>query len=90
MELVIVRFKAIGNAPLLKQTKFKITSTESFQTIMDFLRRQLKFQPHESLVSNLLVIIPPPAVVVVVVWAYGVIGKFVNMKEYMISMRLLE
>jgi hypothetical protein len=50
--LVIVRFKAIGNAPLLKQTKFKITSTESFRTIMDFLRKQLKFQAHESLVSH--------------------------------------
>jgi hypothetical protein len=47
---VIVRFRAAGNAPIMKQSKFKITASESFQTVADFLRRQLKFSQHESLV----------------------------------------
>lgn len=47
---VIVRFRAAGNAPIMKQSKFKITASESFQTVADFLRRQLKFSQHDSLV----------------------------------------
>lgn len=47
---VIVRFRAAGNAPIMKQSKFKITASESFQTVSDFLRRQLKFNQHDSLV----------------------------------------
>lgn len=39
--LVIVFFRPVGSAPLLKQTKFKISSSLKFQAISDFLRRQL-------------------------------------------------
>ncbi|KNC85157.1 hypothetical protein SARC_02650 [Sphaeroforma arctica JP610] len=46
---VVVRFRAAGNAPIMKQAKFKITANESFQTVIDFLRRQLKFNQHDSL-----------------------------------------
>eukprot|EP01134_Creolimax_fragrantissima_P003124 CFRG3124T1 len=46
---VVVRFRAAGNAPIMKQAKFKITATESFQTVIDFLRKQLKFNQHDSL-----------------------------------------
>lgn len=40
--LVIVFFRPVGNAPLLKQNKFKISSNQMFQSITDFLRRQLR------------------------------------------------
>lgn len=39
--LVIVYFRPVGSAPLLKQTKFKISSHQKFQAIADFLYRQL-------------------------------------------------
>ena len=34
-------FRPVGSAPLLKQTKFKISSSQRFQSIADFLGRQL-------------------------------------------------
>eukprot|EP01137_Pigoraptor_chileana_P009811 Opistho-2@58621 len=46
---VIVRFRAAGNAPVMKQNKFKITASEKFQTVIDFLKKQLKFKPADSL-----------------------------------------
>eukprot|EP00123_Amoebidium_parasiticum_P013794 comp22154_c0_seq1/m.32462 comp22154_c0_seq1/g.32462 ORF comp22154_c0_seq1/g.32462 comp22154_c0_seq1/m.32462 type:complete len:131 (-) comp22154_c0_seq1:105-497(-) len=46
---VIVRFRAVGNAPIMKQNKFKITAAEQFQAIIDFLRKQLKFSQREQL-----------------------------------------
>ncbi|KAI8982545.1 ubiquitin-like protein Atg12, partial [Pilobolus umbonatus] len=41
---VIVRFRAIGNAPILKQNFYKITASNKFQTVMQFLRKELKYQ----------------------------------------------
>lgn len=34
-------FRPVGSAPLLRQTKFKISSSQRFQSIADFLGRQL-------------------------------------------------
>lgn len=38
---VVVLFRATGDAPILKQTKFKIDATEKFTKVIDFLQRQL-------------------------------------------------
>ncbi|KJE93076.1 hypothetical protein CAOG_03919 [Capsaspora owczarzaki ATCC 30864] len=46
---VIVQFRAAGNAPLMRQKKFKITASEKFQTVIEFLRKQLKFKPTDPL-----------------------------------------
>ncbi|KAL9274240.1 Ubiquitin-like protein [Drosera capensis] len=38
---VIVHLRATGDAPILKQAKFKISGTDKFVSVIDFLRRQL-------------------------------------------------
>ncbi|XP_019227739.1 PREDICTED: ubiquitin-like protein ATG12 isoform X1 [Nicotiana attenuata] len=38
---VIVHLRATGDAPILKQAKFKIAGTDKFIKVIDFLRRQL-------------------------------------------------
>eukprot|EP00249_Psilotum_nudum_P006854 c20111_g1_i1 orf=486-785(+) len=38
---VIVLFRATGDAPILKQSKFKIGAAEKFAKVIDFLCRQL-------------------------------------------------
>ncbi|XP_018835067.1 ubiquitin-like protein ATG12 isoform X1 [Juglans regia] len=38
---VVVHLRATGDAPILKQAKFKILGTEKFAKVIDFLRRQL-------------------------------------------------
>jgi hypothetical protein len=47
--VVVVQFKATGNAPILKQNKFKVSADQRFETVMAFLRKQLP--PTESLAS---------------------------------------
>ncbi|GBG82005.1 hypothetical protein CBR_g34185 [Chara braunii] len=39
--LVVVLFKATGDAPILKQNKFKIGASEKFVKVIEFLRKQL-------------------------------------------------
>jgi hypothetical protein len=39
---IIVMFKNIGNAPQLKQKKFKLSTKVKFQYVIDFLRKQVK------------------------------------------------
>lgn len=51
--LVVVRFKAVGNAPIMKQNFYKINSTNRFQAVIQFLRKELGWQAGEPLVSNL-------------------------------------
>ncbi|KAH6564354.1 hypothetical protein BASA50_002163 [Batrachochytrium salamandrivorans] len=41
---VVVRLKAAGSAPILKQTVFKISSTNKFQSVINFLRKELAFK----------------------------------------------
>lgn len=38
---VIIFFKAVGAAPVMKQKKFKLKSSVSFQSVVDFLRKQV-------------------------------------------------
>ncbi|KAH8555337.1 putative ubiquitin-like modifier [Umbelopsis sp. PMI_123] len=46
---VIVQFRAIGNAPILKQKLFKITASQKFQAVNLFLRKELNYAPSEAL-----------------------------------------
>lgn len=46
---VIVLFKATGNASQLKQNKFKLQATARFQSVVDFLRKQLRCAANEAL-----------------------------------------
>ncbi|KNZ51933.1 hypothetical protein VP01_375g6 [Puccinia sorghi] len=43
--LVVVRFKATGSAPIMKQNFFKITSSNRFQAVIAFLRKELGLKP---------------------------------------------
>ncbi|CAM8910347.1 hypothetical protein QQ045_031892 [Rhodiola kirilowii] len=38
---VVVHLRATGDAPILKQSKFKIDGLEQFAKVIDFLRKQL-------------------------------------------------
>ncbi|KAJ1977128.1 Ubiquitin-like protein [Dimargaris verticillata] len=46
---VIIRFKAVGNAPILKRNFFKINSALKFQAIIMFLRKELSYKPSDPL-----------------------------------------
>ncbi len=46
---VVVTFKNTGNAPQLKQKKFKLSTKVRFQYVIDFLRKQLRYKPEEPL-----------------------------------------
>ncbi|KAI9343414.1 ubiquitin-like protein Atg12 [Zopfochytrium polystomum] len=46
---VLVRFKATGSAPILKQTVFRITATQKFQTVISFLRKELNMPAADPL-----------------------------------------
>jgi ubiquitin-like protein ATG12 len=47
---VVVRFKAVGNAPIMKQNFFKITASNRFQAVVQFLRKELGWKPSDPLV----------------------------------------
>lgn len=46
---VKIQFKAVGNAPVLKKTKFKVPGTESFGGLAKLLRSLLALPPAEEL-----------------------------------------
>ncbi|GAA5927757.1 Atg12p [Sporobolomyces koalae] len=46
---VIIRFKATGNAPIMRQSVFKITASHRFQAVHAFLRTQLNLKPSDPL-----------------------------------------
>ncbi|KAJ3255537.1 hypothetical protein HDU77_003661 [Chytriomyces hyalinus] len=46
---VVVRFRATGSAPILKQSIFKITASQRFQAVIGFLRKELALGPGDSL-----------------------------------------
>ncbi|GAA5801294.1 hypothetical protein HPULCUR_006740 [Helicostylum pulchrum] len=48
---VVVVFRAIGNAPILKQKVFKLTASNKFQTVIVFLRKELRYQGSDPLVN---------------------------------------
>lgn len=49
---VVVRFKAVGNAPIMKQNFYKITASNRFQTVIQFLRKELGWKSGDPLVRN--------------------------------------
>ncbi|KAF9523750.1 ubiquitin-like autophagy protein Apg12-domain-containing protein [Crepidotus variabilis] len=38
---VALRFKAVGNAPIMKRNEYKIIAQNKFQAVIDFLRKEL-------------------------------------------------
>ncbi|GAB5587705.1 Ubiquitin-like protein [Umbelopsis nana] len=46
---VIVQFRAIGNAPILRQKLFKITASQKFQAVHLFLRKELNYAASDPL-----------------------------------------
>jgi ubiquitin-like protein ATG12 len=48
-EKIVIVLKAVGNAPILKKTKFKINSTSQFDEVINFIRKLLKLKPDQSL-----------------------------------------
>lgn len=48
---MIVRFKATGNAPIMKQNFYKITASHPFDKVIQFLRKELGWKQQDALVS---------------------------------------
>ncbi|KII83972.1 hypothetical protein PLICRDRAFT_118729 [Plicaturopsis crispa FD-325 SS-3] len=46
---VVVRFKAVGNAPIMKQNFYKITASNRFQAVIQFLRKELNWKAGDPL-----------------------------------------
>ncbi|KAJ8689632.1 Ubiquitin-like protein [Pleurotus ostreatus] len=46
---VVVRFKAVGNAPIMKQNFYKITASNRFQAVIQFLRKELGWKTGDPL-----------------------------------------
>ncbi|KAF8500121.1 ubiquitin-like autophagy protein Apg12-domain-containing protein [Gautieria morchelliformis] len=46
---VVVRFKAVGNAPIMKQNFYKITAANRFQAVIQFLRKELGWKAADPL-----------------------------------------
>jgi ubiquitin-like protein ATG12 len=51
---VVVRFKAVGNAPIMKTNFYKITASNRFQAVIQFLRKELGWKSGDPLVSLLI------------------------------------
>ncbi|TKA54209.1 hypothetical protein B0A53_03586 [Rhodotorula sp. CCFEE 5036] len=54
MSKVVVRFKATGNAPIMKQNFYKITASNQFRTVTAFLRKELGWKPSDPLYLQLM------------------------------------
>ena len=52
ISVVVVRFKAVGNAPIMKQNFFRVTVSNHFQAVIQFLRRELGWKVGDPLVSE--------------------------------------
>ncbi|KAJ9081320.1 Ubiquitin-like protein [Entomophthora muscae] len=48
-EKVIVRFRAVGNAPIMKRNHYNIKTTFKFRALTNFLRKELGYKSSESL-----------------------------------------
>ena len=46
---IVVHIRAGPNTPILKQSKFKISGSENFEAIIDFLRKQLRLNLNQPL-----------------------------------------
>ena len=47
---VVVRFKAVGNAPIMKQNLYKFKASYRFQAVIQFLRKELGWKAGDPLV----------------------------------------
>jgi ubiquitin-like protein ATG12 len=47
--IVTVRFKAIGQTPVLRQQVYQISAGQRFEVVANFLRNRLRFQTADSL-----------------------------------------
>ena len=43
-----VRFQAVGSAPILRQKVFKVSASQKFETVVNFLRKKLDCKPTDS------------------------------------------
>jgi len=58
---VVVRFKAVGNAPIMKQNLYKITASNRFQAVIQFLRKELGWKAGDPLFTYInLAFAPAP------------------------------
>ena len=49
---VDILFKATGNAPIMKKSKWSVEENKSIATMVDFIRRYLKTDTQQSIVSG--------------------------------------
>lgn len=49
VQKIVVRLRATGSAPILRQSVFKIAGTQKLQTVAAFLRKELGHGPDEQL-----------------------------------------
>ena len=47
-----MRFKAVGNAPIMKNNFYKITASNRFQAVIAFLRKELGWKAGDPLVRR--------------------------------------
>lgn len=52
---VPILFKAIGNAPIMKQNLYKINAQNQFRAVVRFLRKQLGYKPQDPLVCPVVI-----------------------------------
>eukprot|EP01084_Bolivina_argentea_P129018 227937_1 len=46
---IVVHFRAVGSAPILKQKKFKVGADKLFLSLTNFLKSQLKLSSNDSI-----------------------------------------
>ncbi|KAG8742387.1 hypothetical protein FRC10_001609 [Ceratobasidium sp. 414] len=46
---VIIQFKAVGNAPIMKKYEYGVSSSQPLQVVVKFLRSQLGLKPGDPL-----------------------------------------
>jgi ubiquitin-like protein ATG12 len=46
---VVILFKAVGNTPILKRSKAKISTSSQFREVIGFIRKMLKMKNDQSL-----------------------------------------
>ena len=49
---IIVQFRHVGDAPVLKQARFKVPASAQFRVITEMLRSQLNLPPATPLVTE--------------------------------------
>jgi ubiquitin-like protein ATG12 len=47
-QAVPIHFKAVGSAPILRQKVFKVSASQKFETVVNFLRKKLDCKPADS------------------------------------------